>query len=577
MQIVFCRKVRGAPNSRRRADSVGGSFRLLLPERRRAPWRWPRSGGRTGLAPISRSARIPRPPGRGDRRRAGPSPAPARQALLRRSPAGGRSREGVPIPERRRGKRVAASPQSPCGPLFPGLSPRLGTSGPGCAYRDRSLQLGPLFRPVHSDDEIGIADKHRPLRQPVEFGHGLLGNELHDGSLTDHFHLGAGLDHLIENPVDVFTEFGRGDLHDPSLSYVRLLMLVRTCACPKGPCYDLKDGSELPHRQIRMPGVRRCRRAERVPPADRVRAGLLPRGRAGAGRRPTRHTVPSWRMDRPAGGPPCGGQSYERLRAVPVGAHGGRTRRQTLRSGGVGGTRRRAHRTCGNLLVLDRQPPCTLGGAGREPPRRRLFPRFSPPRTRPGPSGRKPGHVRLARPSPRGAHHRATGADGLEIARRSQNRTGPRRVQWIKSGSGAFPGLPRESEYNEFKAPEFSPPMSSRWKYLVVSTSTCLTLLFLIGSVLGQGASTQEDTLNHMGVVSEVVARIQREYVEEPDMRSVSLGALNGMLEAIDPFASYLNADQYRDYLKNKDVKRSDVGLILSKRPGYRSEEHTSE
>jgi carboxyl-terminal processing protease len=111
--------------------------------------------------------------------------------------------------------------------------------------------------------------------------------------------------------------------------------------------------------------------------------------------------------------------------------------------------------------------------------------------------------------------------------------------------------------------------MRSPWKYLVVSASTCLTVLFLVGSVLGQGASTQEDTLKHIGVFSEVVARIQREYVEEPDMRSVSLGALDGMLEAIDPFASYLNADQYRDYLKNKDVKQAGVGLILSKRPGY--------
>jgi carboxyl-terminal processing protease len=52
-------------------------------------------------------------------------------------------------------------------------------------------------------------------------------------------------------------------------------------------------------------------------------------------------------------------------------------------------------------------------------------------------------------------------------------------------------------------------------------------------------------------------------------MKSVTLGALNGMLEAIDPFASYLNADQYKDYLKNKDVKRADIGLLLSKKPGY--------
>ena len=52
-------------------------------------------------------------------------------------------------------------------------------------------------------------------------------------------------------------------------------------------------------------------------------------------------------------------------------------------------------------------------------------------------------------------------------------------------------------------------------------------------------------------------------------MKAVSLGALNGMLEAVDPFASYLNADQYRDYPKNKDAHRADVGLILSKKFGY--------
>ncbi len=110
--------------------------------------------------------------------------------------------------------------------------------------------------------------------------------------------------------------------------------------------------------------------------------------------------------------------------------------------------------------------------------------------------------------------------------------------------------------------------MSSRTKYFVVSASSCLTVLLLIGSVLGQSKSP-EDTYKHIGVFSDVVSRIKSEYVEEPDMKSVTLGALNGMLEAIDPFASYLNADQYRDYLKNKDVKRADVGLILSKKFGY--------
>jgi len=113
--------------------------------------------------------------------------------------------------------------------------------------------------------------------------------------------------------------------------------------------------------------------------------------------------------------------------------------------------------------------------------------------------------------------------------------------------------------------------MSSRTKYFVVSTSTCLTLLLLIGSVLGRSASA-DDTYKHLGVFSDVVSRIKSEYVEEPDMKSVTLGALNGMLEAIDPFASYLNSDQYKEYLKTKDLKRADVGLIISKKYGYLGE-----
>ncbi|MEI9974532.1 MAG: S41 family peptidase [Ignavibacteriota bacterium] len=65
------------------------------------------------------------------------------------------------------------------------------------------------------------------------------------------------------------------------------------------------------------------------------------------------------------------------------------------------------------------------------------------------------------------------------------------------------------------------------------------------------------------------MAHIKEEYVEDPDMKAVSLGALNGMLEAVDPFASYLDSKQYQDYTKAKDGHRADVGLVLSKKFGY--------
>ena len=38
---------------------------------------------------------------------------------------------------------------------------------------------------------------------------------------------------------------------------------------------------------------------------------------------------------------------------------------------------------------------------------------------------------------------------------------------------------------------------------------------------------------------------------------------MNGLLESIDPYASYLNATQYKEYLKNYDTYRGDLGMVL--------------
>jgi carboxyl-terminal processing protease len=110
--------------------------------------------------------------------------------------------------------------------------------------------------------------------------------------------------------------------------------------------------------------------------------------------------------------------------------------------------------------------------------------------------------------------------------------------------------------------------MNSRLKFWVVSSSTCLVLLLLLGAVRGRSANP-EDTYRHLAVYTEVLQHIKADYVEEPDMKGVTVGAVNGMLESIDPYASYLNADQYKQYLASKDQKKADVGLVLSKKFGY--------
>lgn len=110
--------------------------------------------------------------------------------------------------------------------------------------------------------------------------------------------------------------------------------------------------------------------------------------------------------------------------------------------------------------------------------------------------------------------------------------------------------------------------MNSRFKLLVITSSSCLVVLLMMGAVMGHSASP-DDAYKHLAVYTEVLSRIKSDYVEEPDMKNVTLGALNGLLESLDPYASYLNADQYKQYLKFKDNRKADVGIVLSKKFGY--------
>ncbi len=111
--------------------------------------------------------------------------------------------------------------------------------------------------------------------------------------------------------------------------------------------------------------------------------------------------------------------------------------------------------------------------------------------------------------------------------------------------------------------------MRNRFKLLFVTLSAILAAVLLVGAQIGASSPSNEGAYRQMAVFTEVLHRIKSDYVEEPDLKSVTLGALNGLLEAIDPFASYLNAEQYKLYLKNQDAAKADVGLVLAKRFGY--------
>ena len=113
--------------------------------------------------------------------------------------------------------------------------------------------------------------------------------------------------------------------------------------------------------------------------------------------------------------------------------------------------------------------------------------------------------------------------------------------------------------------------MTRRLQYVVVSLSTCLLAFLLFGLVMGRtsAADAGGPAYRHFDVFTEVISKIKSEYVEEPNMQNVTFGAVNGLLESIDPYASYLGPDQYKQYLKSHGTVRANVGMHISRRFGY--------
>ena len=67
---------------------------------------------------------------------------------------------------------------------------------------------------------------------------------------------------------------------------------------------------------------------------------------------------------------------------------------------------------------------------------------------------------------------------------------------------------------------------------------------------------------------SEVLQKIQEDYVTDPNIPAVTNGALRGLLESLDADSSYLTPEDYKTYKADKGGK-AQVGINVSKRYGY--------
>jgi carboxyl-terminal processing protease len=110
--------------------------------------------------------------------------------------------------------------------------------------------------------------------------------------------------------------------------------------------------------------------------------------------------------------------------------------------------------------------------------------------------------------------------------------------------------------------------MSKAIKWSVIMLSLAAVLFVAAGSLVVR-ASNNDGAYRQIGVYSEVLSRIRSEYVEEPNMASVTDGALHGLLESLDANSSYLSPEQYKTFKAHPKSGKADIGAAVSKRFGY--------
>jgi carboxyl-terminal processing protease len=111
--------------------------------------------------------------------------------------------------------------------------------------------------------------------------------------------------------------------------------------------------------------------------------------------------------------------------------------------------------------------------------------------------------------------------------------------------------------------------MSMKIKAAILVSSFAVLLFVVVGSLGGVHASSNDGSYRQMQVYSEVLSRVQSEYVEDPNIPKVTDGALHGLVESLDANSSYLTPAAYKAYKAHKSEAKGEIGATVSKRFGY--------
>jgi carboxyl-terminal processing protease len=116
--------------------------------------------------------------------------------------------------------------------------------------------------------------------------------------------------------------------------------------------------------------------------------------------------------------------------------------------------------------------------------------------------------------------------------------------------------------------------MSFRSKLVLVFISVAISLYIMLPGIVGSFFPTfAQQPVNDAGsqirIFESVLQHIQNDYVDEPNLEKVRSGALRGLVYGLDPYSSFLTAEQVKDFQAKKQNTLAGIGAEFSQVSGY--------
>src|SRR3954453_12318078 len=103
--------------------------------------------------------------------------------------------------------------------------------------------------------------------------------------------------------------------------------------------------------------------------------------------------------------------------------------------------------------------------------------------------------------------------------------------------------------------------MSFRTKFSLVVLSASVALYAVVGGWISTRAQQPaNDPGSQLRIFESVLQHIQNDYVDEPNMEKVRAGALRGLAYGLDPYSTYLTADQVKSYSAKPNTQLAGIG-----------------